>query len=47
VNELVMAVLGWNCSGIEISVNARAVLPYANNAQPRILLKIFWTKVFS
>jgi hypothetical protein len=30
-----------------ISVNARAVLPYDNNAHPRILRSVFWSTVFS
>jgi hypothetical protein len=43
-----MVVLGVNCScGIVISVNARAELPYNNNAHPRILPRVFWSTVFS
>jgi hypothetical protein len=30
-----------------MSVNARAVLPYDNNAHPRILRRVFWSTVFS
>src|SRR6266850_8325978 len=47
VNELVMVVLGVNSSCKVISVNARAVLPYDNNAHPRILPRVFWSTVFS
>jgi len=42
-----MAVLGLNSSGSVISVNARAVLPYKNNAHPRILLRVLWSTLFS
>ena len=34
-------------SGSSISVKARAVLPYDNNAHPRILQRVFWSTVFS
>jgi hypothetical protein len=47
VSEPVMVVLGINCSCGRISVNARAVLPYDNNAHPRILPRVFWSTVFS
>jgi len=53
VVELVIESLGLVCSentvpgGSVISVNARAVLPYSNNAHPRILLIVFWSTVFS
>ena len=41
-----MVLLG-DSSGGGISVKARAVLPYDNNAHPRILLRVFWSTVFS
>ena len=41
-----MSLLG-DRSGGRISVKARAVLPYANNAHPRILLRVFWSTLFS
>jgi hypothetical protein len=48
VEVSVMVVLGLTCScGIVISVKARAVLPYSKSAHPRILLKVFWSTVFS
>jgi len=43
----VKVLLGASSGGIVISVNARAVLPYDNNAHPRILLRVFWSTVFS
>src|SRR6267154_4967866 len=47
VNDSVRVVLGINCSCGIISVNARAVPPYDNNAHPRILPRVFWSTVFS
>src|SRR5260221_1194116 len=44
VNVSVTVLLG-SC-GV-ISVNARAAPPYDNNAHPRILLRAFWSTVFS
>jgi len=44
VNESVMVLLGGSSW---ISVKARAVLPYDNNAHPRILPRVFWSTVFS
>src|SRR5574341_1479755 len=45
----VMVVLGVACSscvgGMMINVKARAVLPYDNNAHPRILVRVFWSTV--
>jgi hypothetical protein len=41
-----VTVLLGSCCGV-ISVNARAELPYANKAHPRILPKTFLTTVFS
>jgi len=47
VNESVIVLLGAKPSCGVISVNARAVLPYNNNAHPKILLRVFWSTVFS
>jgi len=39
--------LGAKPSCDVISVNARAVPPYDNNAHPRILPRVFWSTEFS
>src|SRR6267378_903782 len=43
VNESVRMLPGASSGGIVISVNARAPLPYDNNAHPRILPRVFWS----
>jgi hypothetical protein len=42
-----MVLLGVSSGGIVINVNASAVLPYDSKAHPRILLRVFWSTVFS